>query len=387
MKYRRSEPYYTWQREDWPNFEWNSQVLLDPLSDLNGKIGLLTGRMASLGFAKKNLASTKAMSDELLASSAIEGEVINANSVRSSIARRLGIESDGTFSDDHYVEGLVDVMFDAVNNPFKPLDEDRIFGWHAALFPTGRSGMYKISVGEWRSGPEPMQVVSGAFGREKVHFQAPDSDIVPGEMKKLMEWCNETSTNPVVAAAVAHFWFVTIHPFDDGNGRIGRTLAEMMLARLDKGQGRFYSMSAEINRNKKEYYEILEVTQHGDLNITPWILWFIRSIDRAVQRSLDSIKTIIEKSDFWDRFREIEINERQRKVLNRVWDDFEGKLTTSKWAKICHCSQDTALRDIQDLIGKGMIIESPEGGRSKNYLLPHNSGPMVLLAGVSGVVH
>ncbi len=261
-------------------------------------------------------------------------------------------------------------MLDAVRNCQEPLTDERLFDWHAALFPFGRSGMHRITVADWRKGEEPMQVVSGAFGHEKVHYEAPPSDAVPDEMERLIEWCNTADQSPFIMAAVAHLWFVTVHPFDDGNGRISRTLADMLLARLDEDSARYYSMSAEINRNKKAYYEVLERTQKGDLDITEWMLWFFGCLENAIVRASGIIERTLQKAAYWDEFRDVDINERQRKVVNRLWDGFEGKLTSSKWAKICGCSQDTALRDINDLIAKGMLRNSGEGGRSANYLLP-----------------
>ncbi len=310
------------------------------------------------------------MTEELISSSEIEGVLLNPNSVRSSIARRLGIEDDGLLVEDHYVEGLVDVMLDAVRNCSESLTDERLFDWHAALFPFGRSGMHRITVADWRKGEEPMQVVSGAFGHEKVHYEAPPSDVVPAEMEQLIGWCNSANQSPFIMAAVAHLWFVTVHPFDDGNGRISRTLADMLLARLDEESARYYSMSAEINRNKKAYYEVLERTQKGNLDITEWMLWFFGCLENAIVRASGIIERTLQKAAYWDEFRDVDINERQRKVVNRLWDGFEGKLTSSKWAKICSCSQDTALRDINDLISKGMLRNSGEGGRSANYLLP-----------------
>ena len=323
-----------------------------------------------LGFNEKSISLLSAMTEELISSSEIEGVLLNPNSVRSSIARRLGIEDDGLSVEDHYVEGLVDVMLDAVRNCKEPLTDERLFGWHAALFPLGRSGMRRITVAGWRKGEEPMQIISGALGHEKVHYEAPASADVPEEMVRLIGWCNNAGQSPFIMAAVAHLWFVTIHPFDDGNGRISRTLADMLLARLDVGSARYYSMSAEINRNKKAYYEILERTQKGDIDITEWLLWFFECLEKAITRSSAIIERTLEKVAYWDRFRETDINERQRKVINRLWDGFEGKLTSSKWAKMCSCSQDTALRDINDLISKGMLRNSGEGGRNANYLLP-----------------
>lgn len=309
------------------------------------------------------------MTDEIINSSEIEGVSLNPNSVRSSIARRLGVETDGLLVEDHYVEGLVDVMLDAVGNCRKPLSEDRLFAWHSALFPTGKSGMYKITVADWRKGEEPMQVVSGAMGHEKVHFVAPPSTRVPEEMTQLIEWINDSRQSPFLMSAIAHLWFVTIHPFDDGNGRLSRTLADMILSRANEEPARYYSMSAEINRNKKEYYAVLERTQKGNLDITEWLLWFFESLTKAISHASEIVDRTIQKAEYWNRHQTIEINERQRKMINKLWDGFDGKLTSSKWAKICKCSQDTALRDINDLIAKGMLRNSGEGGRSSNYLL------------------
>lgn len=360
---------YIWQQKDWPNFHWNSDALLEPMSRLSELHGLLNGRMSMLGFNEKNRSLLSTMTEELISTSEIEGVLINPNSVRSSIARRLGIETDGLFVEDHYVEGLVDVMLDAIQNCREPLTSERLFDWHGALFPTGRSGIHIITVAGWRIGDEPMQVVSGALGKEKVHYEAPPSTNVPEEMNTMMEWCNTTKLHPFIMAAIAHLWFVTIHPFDDGNGRISRSIADMFLARLDDDSARYYSMSAEINRNKKAYYEILEKTQKGDLEITEWLLWFFNCLENAIRCASNIIERTLQKAAYWDKFNNVNINERQRKVINRLWDSFEGKLTSSKWAKMCSCSQDTALRDINDLIAKGMLEKSEEGGRSANYIL------------------
>lgn len=370
MTTSRKHSVYIWQIEDWPKFRWNHEALLEPMSRLSRLHGLLNGRMSMLGFNEKSRSLLSNMTDDLVSSSEIEGVSLNPNSVRSSIARHLGIEDDGMLVEDHYVEGLVGVMLDAVRNCRAKLTEERLFGWHAALFPLGRSGMHKITVADWRKGEEPMQVISGAFGHEKVHYEAPASDDVPAQMELLIEWCNTANLPPFIMAAVAHLWFVTIHPFDDGNGRISRTLADMFLSRLDEESARYYSMSAEINRNKKSYYDILERTQKGNLDITEWLLWFLSCLESAITRASGAIERTLEKAAYWDRFSGVDINERQRKVVNRLWDGFDGKLTTSKWAKMCSCSQDTALRDISDLISKGMLMNSGEGGRSANYILP-----------------
>ena len=351
-------------------FHWNSKALLDQMSNLSRLHGLLNGRMSMLGIKEKSQSRLTAMTEELISSSEIEGIFLNPNSVRSSIARRLGLEENGLLVEDHYVEGLVDVMLDAIQNCTEPLSEERLFGWHAALFPLGRSGMHKITVADWRKGEEPMQVVSGAMGRKKIHYEAPPSINVSGEMKKFLEWCNNACLSPFLKSAIAHLWFVSIHPFDDGNGRISRTISDMFLAKLDIDSGRYYSMSTEINRNKKSYYEILEKTQKGSLDITDWIIWFFDILEKAINRALETIDHILQKAAYWDKFNEIVVNERQRKIINRLWDGFEGKLTSSKYAKICKCSQDTAIRDLNDLILKGMLVKGDGGGRSVNYLLP-----------------
>lgn len=325
--------------------------------------------MQMVGFSQQSRSLLSAMTEELISSSEIEGITLNPASVRSSIARRLGIEDGVTLTEDHYVDGLVDVMMDAVGNCREPLTAERLFAWHSALFPLGRSGMFRITVGDWRKGDEPMQVVSGAMGHEKVHYEAPASADVPAAMEALIDYCNHSDHSPFIMAAVVHLWFVSIHPFDDGNGRISRTLADMLLARLDDNAARYYSMSAEINRNKKAYYDILERTQKGDLDITEWILWFFDCLENAIGRASDKVVDTMKKAAYWSKFCNVDINWRQRKVINRLWDGFEGKLTSSKWAKICGCSQDTALRDINDLIAKGMLRNSGEGGRSANYVI------------------
>lgn len=362
-------PIYIWQQPEWPQFRWDSERLLEPVSRVSSLHGQLKGQMAMAGFAEQEHAQLEALTSELVASAQIEGITLNPVSVRSSIARRLGMDYDGLLSEDHYVEGLTQVMADAVTNSRHPLTADRIFDWHHALFPMGRSGMYRIAVGEWRTGQEPMQVVSGPLGRQRVHYEAPPSEAVPEMMQALIDWCNTADLAPFIMAGVVHLWFVTVHPLDDGNGRLSRTLADMMLARLDDN-ARYYSMSAEINRNKSGYYDILERTQHGTLDITPWLLWFMEHLESAIRRALDTVRQTMDKAVYWQQMAGVDINERQRKVINRLWDGFEGKLTTSKWGKICHCSQDTALRDINDLIVKGMLVVAPGGGRSTNYTLP-----------------
>lgn len=360
---------YIWQKPDWPEFRYNAEALLSPLAELSKLHGELSGQMAQLGLNVRNSSSLQAITDELIYSSEIEGVMLNPQSVRSSIARHLGIDYDGVPAENHYIEGLVEVTLDAIRNCDEPLTAERLFRWHIALFPFGCSGMTAITTGNWRQGKEPMQVVSGALGKERVHYEAPPSEGIGKEMENLIEWCNNFEASPFLKSAIAHLWFVTIHPFDDGNGRIGRTIADMLLSIADTPNNRYYSISTEINRSKKEYYEILERTQKGDLDITEWVLWYFEAINKAIRSSLKSIERTLEKSRYWENFQDVKINERQRKVINRLWDGFEGKLTTSKWAKICRCSQDTALRDINDLIARNMLRKSPEGGRSASYLL------------------
>ncbi len=362
------QPVYIWQLPNWPNFVWDSEAILNPMSRLSHLQGELAGMMSTLGFENKSEASLNALTSELIYNSRIEGVELNADSVRSSIARRLGIEKDGIMVQDHYVEGLVDVMLDAVNNQ-SDLTYDRLMGWHCALFPLGRSGMYRITVGDWRKGTEPMQVVSGAMGHEKIHYEAPPCDIVDHEMSQFIKWCNESELNYVIKAAISHLWFVTVHPFDDGNGRLSRTIADMYLSRHEGGEFRFYSMSAQINACKKSYYDVLERTQKGSLDITEWLLWFIDCLTEAVAHAIESVSHTLHKSIFWQQHRDTPLNDRQRKIINRLWDGLDGKLTTSKWAKMCKCSQDTALRDINDLIDKGILQAAPGGGRSANYIL------------------
>ena len=371
---RRIQNYkpYIWTRDDWPRFRWDSVKLLSPLAEVYKFMGELIGQMSMLGFDEKNVAELEALTKELLSSSEIEGISLNADSVRSSVARRLGMEIDPLVT-DHYVEGLTDVMMDAVQNSSEPLTAERIFGWHAALFPYGRSGRYRITVADWRKGEEPMQVVSGPFGKERVHYEAPPSASVPAEMERFIDWVNTSDVDNVLKSGIAHLWFLSVHPFDDGNGRIARTIADMLLSRAAGSRNRYFSVSSEILREKSHYYEILEDTQKGDLDVTDWLLWYLRCIQSALGNSRSVIEQTLRKALYWERFREVEINERQRKVINRLWDGFEGKMTTVKWARLCKTSRDTALRDIRDLLEKGLLTVSPEGGRSTSYMLPEQS--------------
>lgn len=308
--------------------------------------------MESLGFELRNEATLETLTLDVLKTTEIEGEILNPNQVRSSIARKLGIEIAGSVESDMSVDGIVEVMLDATQNCFKPLTADRLFDWHAALFPTERSGIYKITVADWRKDTTgPMQVVSGAMGKKKVHFQALDSSLFETEMNSFLDWFNEKGNiDLVIKAAVAHLWFVTIHPFDDGKGRIARTLTDILLAQSDDSKQRFYSMSAQIRIEKKQYYEILEKTQKGNLDITNWIKWFLNCLINALKSTDSILSNILYKAEFWNKHAKTEINQRQKKLLNRILDGFEGKLTSSKWAKIAKCSKDTAIRDINDLI-------------------------------------
>ncbi len=365
---------YIHQKDNWPNFTWLNDELVNLLSEARNLQGRLIGRMESLGFDLKNEAILETLTLDVLKSAEIEGEILNPEQVRSSIAQRLGMEFAGSLVSDRNVDGMVDMMIDATKNCYKPLTANRLFDWHAALFPMGRSGIFKITVADWRKDKTgPMQVVSGAEGREKVHFQAPDAKLIETEMTSFLKWFNKNDkTDLVIKAAVAHLWFVTIHPFQDGNGRITRALTDMLLARSDGSNQRFYSMSAQIRIERKQYYEILEKTQKGDLDITEWIKWFLKCLINAL-KSTDKILTrVLFKANFWNEHSKTIINERQKRLINKLLDGFDGKLTSMKWAKIAKCSKDTAIRDINDLIGKDILQKESAGGRSTNYGLVEN---------------
>ena len=364
-------PIYIWQYPEWPSFTWNDSRLIALLSEVRNLEGKIQGMMGGLGFDVQSMTALNVMTEDVLRSNEIEGVILNSDKVRSSIAKHLGIDTAGLPQPDRYTEGVVQIMMDAVTNCNKPLTPERLFNWHAALFPTGRSGMYPITVGAYRTGGEPMQIVSGAMGKEKVHYEAPPSDVVPDMMTDFLRWINSdnTVTDPVLKAAVAHLWFVAIHPFDDGNGRLTRTITDMQLAKADGFPLRFYSMSAEILREKKAYYEILEHTTSNSTDITEWLEWFLNTMKSSILRAKETVKRVVCKSSFWQRHREIPMNERQVRVVNMLWDGFTGKLTSSKWAKITKTSQATALRDITDLIEKGILTAAADGGRSSNYLL------------------
>ena len=360
---------YLHERENWWKFTYDSHKVMTELGKVRAKQGLMLGRMSSLGFDFQEDALLTTLSQELVSSSEIEGELLDRQQVRSSIARRLGIETAGMVGTSRYVEGVVEMLLDATQRYAEPLTDARLFGWHNVLFPTGMSGLYKIEVAQYRSGE--MQVVSGAMGKEKVHYEAPKPERLAEEMERFISWVNaESEVDEVVKAAITYFWFVTIHPFDDGNGRIARALTDMMLARSERTSKRFYSMSAVIKLMRSEYYEVLERTQRGDGDITEWLLWFLRCFDAALDSTEENLSAVLARARYWEHFAKEEINERQRKIINLQFDGFFGKLTSSKWAKIAKCSSDTALNDIKDLLGKGMLVKNGEGGRSTNYSLP-----------------
>ena len=359
------------ERPDWPRFRWSDEKLATPLAAVRHKQGRLIGRMEALGFPLRDEAALQTLTEEVLRSSEIEGELLDRASVRSSIARRLGMDIGSLAPVDRHVEGVVEMVLDATENYDAPLSEERLFAWHAALFPTGRSGMVRIAVGEWRNDQSgPMQVVSGPIGREHVHFEAPAAARLDKEMRAFLEWYNsEQALDPVLKAGIAHLWFVTIHPFEDGNGRIARAIADQALARSERCPQRFYSMSAQIRKERKAYYDMLETTQKGDLEITPWLEWFLTCLDRAFDGAEEILAAVLAKARFWEKHAAEQFNTRQRTIINRLLDGFEGKLTSSKWAKLAKCSQDTALRDIDDLVKRGILVKKAAGGRSTNYAL------------------
>ena len=359
---------YIHDHDNWWQFRYDSLRIMNELGRVRSKQGMIIGRMLSLGFDSQDDAVLSNISMELVRSSEIEGEKLNLGEVRSSLARRLGIAMAGMVSASRYVEGVVEMQLDATQNYNHPLSADRLFGWHNVLFPTGISGLYRIEVGKYRSGE--MQVVSGAMGKEIIHYQAPSAERVPAEMDRFIAWVNsDEPIDAVLKAAIAHLWFVSIHPFDDGNGRIARALTDMLLARSENTGKRFYSVSAEMKLLQKEYYEVLERTQHGDGDISEWILWFLHCFEQALTAAENTLSSVLRKADFWERNRNVSINERQRKLINLQFDGFFGKLSTGKWAKIAKCSTDTALNDIRDLVGKGILKKSEEGGRSTNYVM------------------
>lgn len=362
---------YIWELEGWPRLAWDSGHLAALLARVSREQGHLLGRMQSLGFDLRREAQLKTLTEDVLRSSEIEGEKLDSDEVRSSIARRLGMDVGGLVPADRDVEGVVEMMLDATAHYTQPLTAGRLFGWHAAMFPTGRSGLQKIVVGKWRDDSSgPMQVVSGPIGRRKVHYEAPSAARVPEEMERFLGWFEQPrETDPLLIAGLAHLWFVTIHPFEDGNGRIARAIADMALARSERSSQRFYSMSAQIRRERAGYYSVLERTQRGALDVTPWQEWFLACLGRAVESAEETLQAVLRKAHFWERYAQQTLNARQTKVLNRLLDGFEGKLTTTKWAKLTKCSQDSAYRDILDLIARGALRKDPSGGRSTSYSL------------------
>ena len=368
---------YIHQTDIWPKFTWDHQQIISLLGPVRNRQGRLLGRMEALGFSLRNEAILQTLTLEVIKSSEIEGEKLDLAKVRSSIARRLGMDVAGLVPSDRHVEGVVEMMMDATQNFDKPLTKERLFDWHASLFPTGRSGMHKIVVGAWRLDTDgPMRVVSGPIGGEKVHFVAPQADRLEGEMKEFLNWFeNSEDLDPVLKAGIAHWWFVTLHPFEDGNGRIARAIADMQLARADGSRERFYSMSVQIRQERNAYYDILEQTQKSSdvtkdgIDITVWLEWFLGCLSRALDTTESTLANVFKKVRFWEVHISTSINERQRTVINKLFDAFEGKLTTSKWSKITKCSQDTAWRDINDLIEKGILTKEAAGGRSTSYLL------------------
>lgn len=362
---------YIHQRDDWPHFRWDLTKLADLLAAVRNRQGLFLGRMEALGFELREEATLEVLTEDVQKSSEIEGERLDRQQVRSSIARRLGLDTVILIPTDRHVDGVVDMMLDATRGFEDPLTAKRLFGWHAALFPTGYSGRDRITVGGWRNDEEgPMQVVSGSLGHETVHYRAPAAELLDTEMSAFLNWFEAPAAcDPVIKAALAYLWFATIHPFDDGNGRIGRAIADMALTRAEKSMQRFYSMSGQICKERKAYYEILERTQKGDMDVTEWMLWFLECLDRAIEGAGAVLEMVLSKARFWEAMRGVTLNPRQQLMLNRLLEGIEGKLTNAKWAKMAKCSSDTALRDMQDLVAKGVLVIDQAGGRSTSYSL------------------
>lgn len=362
---------YIHELQDWPKFRWDKDRLAELLASVRHRQGRLIGRMEALGFDLRQEAVLQTLTSDIVKTSEIEGEKLEAEQVRSSIARRLGMDAGALRPADRDVEGIVEMMLDATRRYDEPLTGERLFAWHAALFPTGRSGMRKIRVGAWRDdGTGPMEVVSGPVGRERVHFTAPPAVRLEQEMASFLDWLNgPAGTDAVLKAGLSHLWFVTIHPFDDGNGRIARAIADMALARSEQSPQRFYSMSTQIRQERTAYYDILERTQKGTMDVTLWMEWFLGCLGRAIDGAHEILGSVLAKAHFWEGVRGVPLNERQKLVLNRLLDGFVGKLTTSKYAKLAKCSQDTALRDILALVEHGILVRGPEGGRSTSYAL------------------
>ncbi len=362
---------YIYQDPDWAAFTWDNSEITSLLAAVRHRQGRLLGNMEALGFNLRSEALLTSLTLNVIKSSEIEGELLNAEQVRSSIARRLGMDIAGLIASDRNIDGVVEMMLDATQKFNEQLTEERLFGWHSSLFPSGRSGMYKIKVGEWRDDSKGgMQVISGEYGKEKIHFEAPAANTLRTEIAKFLDWFNgKNMLDPVLKAAIAHLWFITIHPFDDGNGRIARAIADMMLARADESAQRFYSMSAQIQKERNQYYDILESTQKATLDISNWMSWFLECLNRSLDATEILLSRVLAKAKFWDYAADIAFNDRQKTMINKLLDNFEGKLTTAKWAKITKCSHDTAIRDIQYLIDKLILTKEDAGGRSTSYCL------------------
>lgn len=364
---------YIWQSNDWPNWHFDLAALAGPMAEASRAQGLLMGRLADVGMALRDQASLATLTEDVVKTSEIEGEQLNVESVRSSIARRLGVDIGALAPVDRHVEGVVEMVLDATANCHAPVSRERLFGWHAALFPAGYSGLAKIKVGAWRDDASgPMQVVSGPSGRQRVHFEAPPADRLEVETSRFLDWVNGASNDlPLLKAGLGHLWFVTLHPFDDGNGRIARAIGDLLLARADGSPQRFYSLSAQIQREREAYYDILERTQKRSMDVTEWLGWFLDTLHRAVDQAQHTLDAVLTKARFWQRWATTPLNERQVKLLNQLLDGFEVKLTSSKWAATAKCSPDTALRDISDLLAQGVLRKSGAGGRSTSYGLNH----------------
>ncbi len=362
---------YIWQSNDWPNWRFDLAALVGPMAEVSRAQGLLVGRLADVGLALRDQASLAALTEDVVKTSEIEGEQLNVESVRSSIARRLGVAIGALAPVDRHVEGVVEMVLDATANCHALVSRERLFGWHAALFPTGYSGLSKITVGGWRDDASgPMQVVSGPTGRQRVHFEAPPAHRLEAETSRFLGWLNGASSEPpLLKAGLGHLWFVTLHPFDDGNGRIARAIGDLLLARADGSPQRFYSLSAQIQRERRAYYEILERTQKRSMDVTEWLSWFLHALHCALDQAQQTLDAVLTKARFWQRWASTPLNQRQLKLLNQLLDGFEGKLTSSKWAAIAHCSPDTALRDISDLLARGVLKKADAGGRSTCYAL------------------
>lgn len=366
-----TEPVFLHERPDWPAFRWDAHTLAGALASVHHRQGRLLGRMEGLGFDLRAEASLAVLTTDAVTTSAIEGEVLDPDEVRSSLARRLGLDAGGLPRSSRAVDGIVELLLDATRAFAAPLTRERLFAWHAGLFPTGRSGLRRITTGAWRTGEGgPMQVVSGPLGRERLHFEAPHASALAAEMERFLRWFETPdSTDPVLRAGLAHLWFVTIHPFEDGNGRIGRAIADMALARADGTRERFYSLSSRFEAERKDYYQELETAQRGDLDVTRWLAWFLGALGRAIDGAEGTLAAVLRKARLWQRLHARPVNERQRTVLNRMLDGFEGKLTTSKYAKLAKCSQDTALRDVREFVAWRVLVPNEGGGRSASYRL------------------